>query len=218
MQNAECRMERQNASAANLHSAFSIQHSAFPPIHPAEGSAAAAVPPVITTSLATLLTSHILQDGEIVLMILKPSLWFLLITGLRFFAGVLIAVIAAVLFDERLMGKNIVYINIGAALIAARLMWAILLWMGRVYVLTDRRIVTLGGVFAIDIFDCPLRKVARTRIIYTTRERIFRLGTIQIIPAGDEMPDGLWQMVPRPMEVHEAIVAAINRTKQGGLM
>ena len=29
------------------------------------------------TSLATLLTSHILRDGELVLLILKPSLWFI---------------------------------------------------------------------------------------------------------------------------------------------
>lgn len=199
-----------------LHSTISSPQSAIP-VHPAEGSAAATpVQPGLTTSLATLLTSHILQDGEIVLLILKPSVWFVLISCLRFLATVLIFIIGSILLDERLPYKSIVYVDVGIFLIAGRVMWSVLNWMGRVYVLTDRRIITLSGVFTIDIFDCPLRRVARTRIVYSTRERVLRLGSIQIIPSDEELPDGLWQMVARPLEVHESIVAAINRTKAGG--
>jgi len=213
MTNAECRMKTKKGCLSRLHSAFIIRHSALF----AEGSAAAApAQPALTTSLATLLTSHILQDGEIVLLILKPSLWYVLISCLRFLATVLIFIIASILLDDRLPSKSIVYIDVGIFLMAGRVMWSALNWMGRVYVLTDRRIVTLSGVFTIDIFDCPLRRVARTRILYSTRERLLRLGTIQIIPGDEELPDGLWQMIAKPLEVHEAIVAAINRTKVGG--
>ncbi len=192
-------------------SEFRIQNSEFR----AEGSAAAAAPPTITTSLTTLLTSHILQDGEIVLLISKPSLWYILLSGLKFLAFVLILMIGATLLDERMPGKNILYLDAGIFLISGRLMWAILQWMGRIYVLTDRRILVLSGVFTIDIFDCPLRKVARTRILYSTSERLLRLGTIQIIPSHDETPDGLWLMVHHPLETHDQIVAAVNRSKQG---
>jgi hypothetical protein len=186
-------------------------------IHLAEGAPAAAVPvPALTSSLATLFTQHILQDGEIVLLILKPSVWFILISAMRFLAAVLIFVIAAALLDERLP-KNVVYVEVGIFIMAGRVMWAILQWMGQVYVLTDRRIITLSGVFSIDVFDCPLRKVARTRIVYTTRERVFRVGTIQFIPGSDDMPDSLWQMVAKPAEVHEMVVATINKGKAGGL-
>lgn len=191
-----------------------------PAVHAAEGGSAAAVParPTISSSLATLFTSHILQDGEIVLLILKPSAWYILVSPMRFLAAVLIFVIAGVLLGGRLEGKNLLYfIDIGIFLITGRLMWATLQWMGQVYVLTDRRILTLSGIFTIDVFDCPLRKVARTRIAYTTRERVFRLGTIQIIPTADDMPDSHWQMVAKPTEVHEMLVATINKSKQGGL-
>jgi hypothetical protein len=220
MQDGECRMMNEAQGNACLHSSFCIHHSALTPTsHAVEGgSAAAAATPAISTSLATLLTSHILQDGEIVLLILKPSLWYMLLSGLRFFGVVLFLMIAATLWDERMPGKNIVYVDVGIFLMAGRMMWAILQWMGHVYVLTDRRILTLAGVFSIDVFDCPLRKVARTRILHTAAERILRLGTIQIIPQHDELPDGLWQMIAHPMEVHESVVAAINRTKQGGLL
>jgi hypothetical protein len=203
--------------------AFSPERNAKPQaaVHAAEGGSAAAVParPTMASSLATLFTTHILQDGEIVLLIVKPSAWFILVSPMRFLAAVLIFVIAGVLLGGRLEGKNLLYfIDVGIFLMAGRLMWATLQWMGQVYVLTDRRILTLSGIFSIDIFDCPLRKVARTRIAYTTRERVFRLGTIQIIPSSDEMPDSAWQMVAKPAEVHEMLVATINKSKQGGLV
>jgi hypothetical protein len=189
-------------------------------IHLAEGAPAAAVParPTMPSSLATLFTTQILQDGEIVLMILKPSVWFVLVSSMRFLAMVAILASAAALVDDRLPSKNLIYIiDVAIFLMAGRVTWGILQWMGQVYVLTDRRVITLGGIFVIDVYDCPLRKIARTRIVYTTRERVFRLGTIQIIPSVDDKPDSLWQMVAKPAEVHEMLVATINKSKQGGL-
>ena len=74
--------------------------------------------------------------------------------------------------------------NLPAAifLLAGRIMWAVLQWMGRLYVLTDMRIVRLSGVFNVEIFDCALRKVATTRLTRTFREKLWRLGSIEIQP------------------------------------
>ena len=47
-------------------------------------------------------------------------------------------------------------------------------------------------------------------------ERLFRLGSVEIIPLSEDQPEGLWQMVSRPRLVHEQIVATINKAKQGG--
>src|SRR4029079_5440855 len=69
----------------------------------------AIAPPRSATSIATVLTSHLLQDGEVVLLILKPSLWFILLSALRFVAVVLILMIAARLLDQRLPGGNLAY-------------------------------------------------------------------------------------------------------------
>ena len=72
-------------------------------------------------------------------------------------------------------------------------------------------------MFSPQVFDCPLRRVARTRLIYSARERLLALGSIEIIPLEDEMPVGLWQTVAKPRLVHEQVVAAINKAKQGCL-
>ena len=178
---------------------------------------AAVAAPARVSSLAALLTGHLLQNGEIVLLVCKPSLWFIVLTSLRWAAVIAILLVAAKIYDQKLPANNALYVEAGVFVLAGRIMWAIVQWMGRLYVLTDLRILRLAGIFSVDIFDCPLRRVARTRIVYTTRERITRLGTIEIIPDDEKIPVAQWQMVAKPLVVHDQIIAAVNRAKQGGI-
>src|SRR5439155_5280834 len=134
---------------------------------------AATVAPPTATSLATLLSRHVLRDGELVILLLKPSVWFILLSSLRFIAVVLLLMIATRVFDDHLQGLNhLAVTEAGVFLIAGRIMWAVLQWSSRLYVLTDLRIVSIAGVFNATIFDCPLRKIARTRLIFSARERL----------------------------------------------
>ena len=180
-----------------------------------EGTVAAAPGRTLATSLAALLTRHILRDGELVLLILKPSLWFIVFAAMRFAAVVLIGVIAARLWMPAPAALRVA--EIGAFLIAARVMWAVLQWMGRLYVLTDLRVLRLSGVFNIDIFDCPLRKVGQARLYRSFRERLLRLGSIVIVPSDEACPAGEWRTIKRPTEVLETIEATVRRAKQGGM-
>ena len=189
---------------------------AYPPACASEGAATAAARPASSTSLATLLASHILRDGEIVLLILKPSIWFILLSSLRFIAVALIVTIAAKVFNQH-AGPYRGYAELGTSVIVGRLMWATLVWMGRLYILTDMRILSISGVFNVEVFDCPLRKVARTRLIRGFEDRIVGVGSIEIIPQDESYPIGLWQTVARPKLVREQIIATIKRAKQGGM-
>lgn len=149
------------------------------------------------------------------LLILKPSLWFIVFGSMRFAAAVLIITIGAQLWlDDSRVVASIAYA--GTFLLAGRIMWAVLQWMGRLYVLTDLRILRLAGVFNVEIFDCALRKVATTRVTRTFREKLWRLGSIEIVPADDSCTPGLWQTVKRPAEVREKVQTTIERAKQGG--
>jgi len=179
----------------------------------AQGEAVVA-PTRTSTTLAALFAGHVLQDGELILLLIKPSLWFMLLSGLKFIGVVLIAMIGAALLDQQLPGRNSVYQELGLFVLSGRVMWGVLQWMGRLYILTDMRIVRLSGVFSVEIFDCPLRKVARTRLVRTMRERLTGVGTIEIIPSDEELPISYWNIVARPANVQEQIVAAINRAKQ----
>lgn len=183
--------------------------------HASEGGSAAAAAPLARPSLAALLTGHILHDGEVVLLILKPSLWFVLLSSLRFIAAVLVFVLAGLIWDD-MGGRSRVYVNAAILLAVARLTWATLIWMSRVYVLTDLRIVRLSGVFTVEIFDCPLRKVARVRQVTPVKERLVWCGTLEITPLDEDIPVASWQTIAQPAEVHKQIMTAIRRARHGG--
>ena len=151
------------------------------------------------------------------MLILKPSLWFVVLSSLPFAAVVSILLIAVLIERNPARTETVGYVESAIVLVAGRFIWAMLQWMGRFYVLTDLRILRLGGVFTIELFDCPLRKIARTRVVASTLERIVRTGSIEVIPQEGSWGLGNWQTIDQPREVHEQVVAAINRAKQGGL-
>jgi hypothetical protein len=186
----------------------------WPRLFASEGAAAAVMP--ANASLAMLLASHVLRDGEVVLLILRPSLWFIFLSSMRFIAGALVLIFGVRYLTVESHAAIRGLIEAGVSLISARLVWATLQWMSRLYILTDLRLLSLSGVFDVHLFDCPLRKIARTRVIRSAEERITGIGSIEIIPQDNETPFGLWQMIARPAAVHELIVATINRAKQGG--
>ncbi len=183
-----------------------------------ETGAATVDPAPAATSLATLLTRHILRDGELVLLIAKPSPWFIVFNSLRFAAIVAIVVLASAIFDDRIHYHPVTVLEVGMVLIAGRVMWSVLQWMGRLYVLTDMRALQLTGVFNVEILDCPLRKIARTRLVRTVRERITRCGSIEIIPMDEMYPIQFWQTLRHPRRVIDQINAAIRRSRQGRML
>jgi len=176
---------------------------------------AAAIPVAGATPLAALLSTHLLRDGEIVQLVIKPSLWLIPFISLWFSAIVLLAAAFCSLLDHRIMHERI-YFEIAAILIGSRLLVAIAQWMGRLYVLTDWRVMSISGVYYLDIFDCPLRKIARTRLVSPAREKLVLVGSIEIIPSDQQMPSSVWQTISSPQEVHQQIIAAINRARQTG--
>jgi hypothetical protein len=179
-----------------------------------EGTCAA--PAAAVTPIGALLARHILRDGEIVLLVLKPSLWFVLLTSLRFIAIVTILALAAIAWEGR-HNREWFYIEAALFLIAGRIMWAVLAWMGRLYVLTDLRIIRLSGVFKVDIFDCALRKVAKTQVTTGLKERLTATGSIEITPEDESIPPGVWQTVCKPREVLDLINRTIAKAKHHGL-
>ena len=166
-----------------------------------------------------LLAGHILNDGEVVLLILKPSRWSIFFSVLPFCALLSIATAVAALCCLENRSQHLI-ISAAGLLLAGRIMWATLVWMSRLYVMTDYRILRLAGVFSVELFDCPLRRVSQTRLTYSIRERLWFLGSIEIHPTydhGDDLPQpAVWQTIRRPVEVHEQIRAAVNKAKSCG--
>ena len=100
--------------------------------------------------------------------------------------------------------------EIALAAAALRIGVAMMQWVSRVYVLTNRRIMRIRGVLKADLFECPLVQVIGTQVTIGPHEALTRLGTIRF-NTGDNVADGSWYHVTRPHEVHAEVRRAVER-------
>jgi len=172
----------------------------------------------IALTVEQLVPAHLLDGGEIGLFAIKPSLWFIPLTSARWI------ILSIVLFAA----ANISWVTphvagylrlMGCVGCAGRLFWAMLQWASRLYVLTNRRVLRLRGVFNVELFQCELTRVQSVVLSASLPERIVGTGTILIQTAGALGSVGgtaAWRIVARPLEVHQKLSDAIRRAGSRG--
>ena len=181
------------------------------------GEAAPGAGAVAPELVHAMVPEKILQEDEIVLLLTKPSLFFIFYTSCLFVAvtlvlGTLVAHSAWLLtstgLSSSLVGLTVVLLCIG------RLIWALLVWTSHIYMLTNRRILTIKGVINVHMFQASLRKIQKTELYRPLGQRLFSTGTIAFSTAAAAATvDSTWVMIARPIEVHEQVVAAIHKAQ-----
>jgi uncharacterized membrane protein YdbT with pleckstrin-like domain len=164
----------------------------------------------------------ILADGEIVILDLKPSLWFVPLVSAPVVAVGMILMLAQRLpiLSQFFYGDHLLLNNVGLWIVVLRLAWALLQWWARSYILTDRRIIQQEGVLTVSVFECGLDRLQNTYISRTVMQRILGIGTILFATASGPI-EAMWLHVSRPATVHKAITEAAERFRrrngQGGV-
>ncbi|MDP6379977.1 MAG: PH domain-containing protein [Phycisphaerae bacterium] len=160
---------------------------------------------------ARFLSASLLIPGEIVILEVKPSLWFAILAG----APVILLGLALVVLcfspvdlpqQVRLWG-----VRLGMALAAVRIIMGMLQWVGQTYVLTDRRVLSQRGTLSVEVSEAPLSVITRTHIANSLVQRGLGIGTIFFSTDGGHRPPQPWEHVSRPAEVQAHIVRAIER-------
>ena len=166
--------------------------------------------------VATMLPADLLQPGEIIILLLKPSPWFIVLAPLKALAVLVLATFAAMgLGGYYLLGLSRSEIVLaGLAMIGLRLFWQFLEWLSRVYVLTDQRVIRVKGVIRVNVFETQLKQIQHTHLIFSLRQRLFGLGTLAFATAGTALVEAFWSMVPHPLEVHQKVVQTLNRYRR----
>jgi uncharacterized membrane protein YdbT with pleckstrin-like domain len=182
-------------------------------VHPAEGEAASGGVTAVVPPSAALLPAELIQPGEIIILLLKPSPWFILLEPLRSLAT--LAVVFAVAswlsrWDLLTLGKREL-VGAFVALAGVRLFWQFLEWLGCVYVLTDRRVIRVRGVLRIHVFEAPLKNIQHLTVYFSVRERFLGLGTLGFATAGTGVVEAYWRMLAKPREVYRTVVEAMER-------
>jgi len=161
--------------------------------------------------------ARLLDGGEIVILAIKPSLWFILFSSFKWLLamGLVIALSPALANTLQAMTQTTI-VQAALALIGLRVGLAVLQWACRLYVLTNRRIMRIRGVLNIDIVEMQLTKIQNTYLSFDLHERLFRLGSIAFASAGTADIEAAWINVSRPLEIHEQIRKAIHKANHNG--
>ena len=157
---------------------------------------------------------HLLGEGELVLLTVKPSVWFVPLTSVRTMAVlVLVAVSGHYLGWVIPMGRSPQAIEVFCgALAVGRVIVACCQWAGTLYVLTNRRVLRIRGAVKITIVGCALTEVRHTALLTTGLiERLGRVGTLFFQTDRGNLVGGEWLHISRPGEVLERIDKAINQ-------
>lgn len=165
---------------------------------------------------AAMLPAELLQPGEIIILLLKPSPWFIVLAPLKTLAALAVLTLSFIVANSYYpLGVDQRDLTLlGIALVGGRLFWQFLEWLSRVYVLTDQRMIRVQGVLRVTVFEARLKQIQHTEMFFSLRERFFALGTVIFATAGTAFNEVHWQMLAHPLEVHQKIVQTLRRYRR----
>jgi hypothetical protein len=163
-----------------------------------------------------------LADGEVVLLVLRPSLWFIVLKRLGSLVAVACIAVGVLALDA--LGVHVLDARaVVAGAVAASAL--VMLWFAidratRLYVLTDRRVVRISGVFRQVSIELPLRDIVSLTLYRSLRERLSGPGTVVFSTPAAGAASGSgecsWFMIPRPAEHVVTIRRALSRYGSSG--
>jgi uncharacterized membrane protein YdbT with pleckstrin-like domain len=158
-----------------------------------------------------------LAEGEIVILALKPSLWFVLVKRASAFGtlvGLWILLAAAHSFGwVSVPLYPITLVCIIAAVIV--LTWFAIDRLCRLYLLTDKRVLRISGILNRTTVEIPLHKVTTVVLHRGVLERVLGLGSILFTSAaagnGAAGGDLVWYIIDRPVAVVKTVRDTLSR-------
>lgn len=170
---------------------------------------------------ARIIAPTLLLPAEIIVMELKPSLWYVaFVSSPMAAAGLVILLVgAAFLRMPELANLRVACALVGASVIGLRVTVGMLQWLGRTYVLTDRRIITQSGVVNVEVETLGLEDIQNTFVAQAAAQRALGIGTLFFRPAAPVRGGAFaWDHIPSPAEVHAKVIAQIERWKRSQSM
>lgn len=161
--------------------------------------------------------AHLLQDGEVVLIAVRPSGWYVLLES-----GPVLA-IAAILAGLLFAGAQVFRIETiapraaaGFCVVAAgvRLATAWSQWVNRLYVLTNLRVMVVRGVSSPQVQQCLLKDVRQVLPSVSRTEKVVGVGSLTFVAQTKGQPAQIaWVHISQPADVEQIVQEALGRTK-----
>ena len=170
-----------------------------------------AAPPAATAADAYL------QGGEEIILVLRPSGWFVVLASWPVLVAAALIAAGAVVADPLVpahVPKRL--ITLGCSLVVVvRLMAACFQWGVRLYVLTNRRALRIQGFFRRQAQEFLLHRVSATRLTAMRVERVLGVASLvfDLSPGPQGASEAHWDHLAGAAAVQEVVDQAVRRAK-----
>jgi hypothetical protein len=157
----------------------------------------------------------VLNGSEIIILAIKPSLWYVLLVSARISAVLLAVIIAAWTAGQLGWIPYQAHFIMGLALagISIRLAFGLLQWQSRAYILTNIRVLRIRGTLRVEMFQCHLLRLKDVSLSTSATEKLLGLGTIGLQADSPSPLTASWLNVRNPQQVRQQILDAIDALK-----
>jgi Bacterial PH domain/Short C-terminal domain len=147
----------------------------------------------------------LLGENERILLVTRQH-WFVL------FSNILLEILLIILLLLGITAALVVYpvAVAGYILVLVPLIGMIrdiLIWSNREYIVTNRRVIQINGVFSKDVVDSSLEKVNDVKMSQSFFGRLFDYGDVEILTAS-EMGINLFKRIGDPVKFKTAMLNA----------
>ena len=172
-------------------------------------------PASIQATPGSLAAEKIIQEGEIIILTVKPSGWFVLLVSWPVLVVAALVAAAAYIAGETFYAdvpRQTAYL-VCSVLGGLRVILACFQWLARLYVLTNRRIVTFRGLMCGVTTELSLESLVQAAISATALERMLGLGSLYFQNREERTAAVGWIHLARAVDVQEIVNETIRRAK-----
>ena len=156
----------------------------------------------------------VLMPGEVIVFELKPSLWYVVLVSLPIAtAGVALLLLSFALTQVPEYWRQWGAV-VGVWVVGVRGLAGLLQWLGRTYVLTDRRVITQSGVVDVQVQSLNLEDIEAAFVAQASAQRVLGIGTLFFRAVALQCGTLAWEHIKRPDQVRERVNLQIDRWKR----
>lgn len=149
----------------------------------------------------------LLGEREEILLITRQH-WFVLLRSILFELLISALIIIAILMLGAFLVIPAIYIGFVLLLLpVGGLIQDYLAWINKMYIITNRRVIQISGVFNKNVIDSSLEKVNDVKMNQSMWGRLFNFGDIEILTAS-ELGVNKFQKIGDPIEFKTTMIDA----------
>lgn len=167
------------------------------------------------TAAENAIPQSLLEDGEAIILAVKPSPWWVVLNAWPVLAVLGLVGLGGYVAEDfgsaAIHPRTVLLFCIAVG--GLRIAMGGCQWMGRLYVLTNQRIIWIRGAWTARITHCPLSKIHQAHGSTSLAERIVGIGSLFFSMRDGDVAEPVWPNIARPADVQEIVNDTIRRSR-----